>query len=96
MISGIIEQDIGIALLHDMLNDVIKADKSCHAYTSVVYSFARQFAEDIAGILPRKRRLLMSKYGVEVAKSDVRNRVVGCYNKLIVSRALWSPPTGFV
>ena len=47
-----------------MLNEIIKADKTCHAYLPVVVGFARHCAEDLAGIMPRKQRILLTKYDI--------------------------------
>ena len=47
-----------------MLIEIVKADKQCHAYLPVVVGFARHCAEDLAGILPRKQRILLTKYDI--------------------------------
>lgn len=65
VISGIVVQDIGIALLSDMLSNIITADKETHVHIAVVTSFARQFADDYAGFSPRKNKTLFAKYGIE-------------------------------
>ena len=54
-----------------MLGDVITADEETHAYLGVVLTFARQHAEDIAGIPPRKQRLLLSKHGIQLEQAEV-------------------------
>ena len=55
----------------DMLTTVTKADKDGHPYLSVVLSFARHCSEDVAGIVPRRQRLLMRKFQLEPPKSRV-------------------------
>ena len=47
-----------------MLLEIIVVDKKCHAYLPVVVGFARHCAEDLAGILPRKQRTLLTKYDI--------------------------------
>lgn len=64
--------DIGTSLLMDMLTAVTKADKAeRYPYLPVVVSFARHCAEDVAGIVPRKQRLLLDKYGIQPPRSQV-------------------------
>ena len=67
------EEDVGLSLLRDMLSMVIEADRRAEGrpYLSVVLSFARNCAEDIAGILPRKQRLILSKYSIEPPSAQV-------------------------
>ena len=67
------EQDIGLSLLHDMLFRVVRADDQTpgRPYLAVVLSFARHHAEDIAGMLPRKQQLLLSKYSIELPNPEV-------------------------
>lgn len=55
-----------------MFSALVEADKDGHPYLSVVVSFARHFAEDLAGIWPRKQRLLLDKFNMELPKSKVR------------------------
>ena len=68
ILAGIVEQDVGVSLLLDMLSAVVAADEEAggHPYLAVVVSFARHFAEDMAGIVSRKHRTLLSKFGLTV------------------------------
>ena len=67
---------IGTQLLHDMFTSVVAADKQGqHHYLSVVLNFARHCAEDVAGIMPRKQRLLLTKYEIQPPKSEVSSYV---------------------
>ena len=54
-----------------MLTDIIKCDRNDHHYIAVVVGFARHCAEDIAGVLPRKQKLLWNKYGFELPQISV-------------------------
>ena len=71
MLSGVVNQDVGTSLLLEMLSTVIKADEESHPYLSVMVSFARHFAEDMAGIVPRKQRTLLLKFNIELPQSEV-------------------------
>ena len=63
-----------------MLSNIITADKQTHAHIAVVTSFARQFADDYAGISPRKNKTLFTKYGIEPPQAKVSIRV---FNKVL-------------
>ena len=54
-----------------MLVEIIKVDMKCHAYLPVVVGFARHCAEDLAGILPRKQRTLLTKYDIRPPQFQV-------------------------
>ena len=56
-----------------MLTAITHADQQEHPYLTVVLNFVRHCAEDIAGIFPRKQRLLLDKYGIQPQKSKVRS-----------------------
>ena len=71
VIAGVVNEDMGLSLLTDMLTSLIKADSNGHPYLAVVVSFARHCVEDLAGIVPRKQRLLLTKYGIEPLRSEV-------------------------
>ena len=71
VLGGIVEEDIGTTLLLEMLSAITRSDPKAHGYLSVVLSFARHCAEDVAGISPRKHRLLATKYGIAPPKSEV-------------------------
>ena len=73
--AGIIDTGIGTSLLMDMLTAVTKVDQAGgHPYLPVIVGFARHCAEDVAGIVPRKQRLLLDKYGIEPPVSEVSPR----------------------
>ena len=56
----------------DMLTAVTKVDHAGgHPYLPVIVGFARHCAEDVAGIVPRKQRLLFNKYRIEPPVSEV-------------------------
>ncbi len=71
VLAGVINEDLGLSLLTDMLIAIMKADSKGHSFLAVVVSFARHCAEDLAGIVPRKQRLLLTKYGIEPPISRV-------------------------
>ena len=66
-----VDEEVGVSLLQDMVSMLIKADNEGHPYLSVMVSFARHFAEDMMGILPRKQRTVLSKYNVQLPQSEV-------------------------
>ena len=77
VLRGLVEQDIALSLLTDMLARVIQADSQVEGrpYLTVVLSFARHHAEDLAGVLPRKQQLLLSKYSIELPNAAVHLHV---------------------
>lgn len=92
VLGGIVNEDIGISLLNDLLLAIMKADKNGHPYLAVVVSFARHCAEDFAGIVPRKQRLLLHKHGVEPPKSEVSiTNVLACISLICIvsSNCTW-------
>lgn len=61
-----------MALLHEMLSELITADHSSdHAHMAVIVGFARHCGEDLAGFMPRRTCLLLSKYDMEVPQNEV-------------------------
>jgi regulator of nonsense transcripts 2 len=65
VISGIIDEGVGTAILHDMLSNIVALDSrdtKDYFYVGVVVGFARHYAEDVAGIFPRKHHILWGKY----------------------------------
>lgn len=66
-----VKQAEALSLLIKMLHDVIQADEESHTHLPVILSFARHCAEDMAGVLPRKQRLLLQKYGIQPPKLKV-------------------------
>ncbi len=71
VLIGVVDQDLGLSLFHEMLTTVIKADRDGHPYLSVVVSCARHFAEDVADVWPRKQRMVLSKFDIEPPHSKV-------------------------
>lgn len=60
-------------LLLDALTEVVRVDKEGQPFLlSVVLNFSRHCAEDLAGIVPRKQRLLLTKYEIPPPESKVR------------------------
>ena len=64
VLAGIVDQELGVSFMSDILLKAITSDQKSKTYSfvSVVTSFARQFADDFAGILPRKYKVLYTKY----------------------------------
>ena len=75
MLGGVIDQGIGVSLMTDILTKAITSDQKSKTYSfvSVVTSFARQFAEDFAGIIPRKHKTLYTQYQLTPPQSKVNN-----------------------
>ena len=75
VLAGIIDHGIGINLMNDILTKAITSDQKSKTYSfiTVVTSFARQFAEDFAGIVPRKNKLLFSQYQLTPPQIKVNN-----------------------
>ncbi|XP_065910313.1 regulator of nonsense transcripts 2-like isoform X2 [Dysidea avara] len=70
-VGVIVKQDVALSLLTKMLQDVIQADEASHTHLPVILSFARHCAEDVAGILPRKQRMLLQKYDIQPPKLKI-------------------------
>lgn len=79
MLAGIVNQDLGVSFLSDMLTRAITSDQKSKSYSfvSVVTSFARQFADDFAGILPRKHKAVYTKYNLKPPRTLVRKQYGG-------------------
>ena len=72
LVAGVIDEEVGSSLLADMLTAVTqRADKEGHPYLSVVVGFARHCSEDLAGIVPRRQRVVMTKFQMEPPKAQV-------------------------
>ncbi len=67
------DQGIGIEVLLDALGEVVRVDKEGQPFLlAVVLNFSRHLAEDFAGIMPRRQRLLLTKYGIQPPEAEVR------------------------
>ncbi len=71
VLAGVVDEGLGLSLLSDMLTAIMKADFKDRSYLAVIVSFIRHCGEDLAGMTPRKQRLLLTKYGIEPPKSEV-------------------------
>ena len=75
VLVGVIDEDLGLCLLQEILSILISSNEEGHPYLAVMVSFARHFAEDLAGITPRKQRMLFSKYNKTPVQSAVSTSV---------------------
>jgi len=69
--AGIFTDKEGLTLIHNHLCAVAAVDRELHDLMSVVISFCKYCGEDLAGLVPRKNRLLADKFGIELPKSTV-------------------------
>ena len=69
-----VDEDLGLSLLQDMLSALITSNEEGHPYLAVMVSFARHFSEDLAGVIPRKQKMLFSKYNYESPLAAVSSR----------------------
>ena len=69
--AGIFTDKEGLTLIHNHLCAVAAADREQHDLMSVIISFCKFCGEDLAGLVPRKHRLLADKFGIELPKSTV-------------------------
>lgn len=77
VLSGVINQDLGISFMSDILSHVTRSDYKSKTYSliTVVTSFARQSADDFAGIIPRKYKVLL-KYKLPPPQTKVTGRLM--------------------
>ena len=71
VLVGVVEEDVGLSLLQDMLSSLVRSNEVEHPYLAVMVSFARHFAEDIAGITPRKHRMMFTKFKMKPRLAQV-------------------------
>ena len=69
--SGIFTDKEGLTLIHNQLCAIIASDREQHDLMTVIISLCKYCGEDLAGLVPRKHRLLVDKFGVELPKSTV-------------------------
>ncbi|XP_065186953.1 regulator of nonsense transcripts 2-like [Sycon ciliatum] len=69
VVSGVFENG-GISNLLHVFTIVVHADKDSHAYLLAVLSFCRHCGEDLAGLVSRKQRSLLSKFNLEQEKTE--------------------------
>ena len=65
-----------------MLGAVVTADRQNHSFLTVVLSFSRQCAEDIANVIPRRNKMLQVKHDIALPRSNVSGH--GCGLGLVV------------
>nr|CAB3267522.1 regulator of nonsense transcripts 2-like [Phallusia mammillata] len=70
-VGGILTDKEGLTLIHNQLCAVLASDRDRLEILSLIISFCKHNGEDIAGLLPRKNRLLADKFGMEIPKSDI-------------------------
>ena len=70
-VAGIFSDKEGLTLIHNHLCAVVSADREQHDLMSVIISICKYCGEDLAGLVPRKHRLLADKFGIELPKSTV-------------------------
>ena len=92
-LSGIFTTKDALPLLGSLLTILTTTDKEQHNNLSILLGFCRQYANEFAGLVPRKMRLIAEKLGLTVPICDflnldrqkgVRNLLKDYYQSLIV------------
>ncbi|GAB6029878.1 Regulator of nonsense transcripts upf2, variant 2 [Chamberlinius hualienensis] len=61
----------GLPLLGNLLTNLVNNDKDEHINLPIILSFCKHCGEDYCGIIGRKLRLLVEKYGVDVPRTSM-------------------------
>ena len=70
-VAGIFSDKEGLSLIHNQLCAIVSADREQHDLISVIISLCKHSGEDLAGLVPRKHRLLADKFDIKLPKSTV-------------------------
>uniref|UniRef100_H2Z6M3 MIF4G domain-containing protein n=1 Tax=Ciona savignyi TaxID=51511 RepID=H2Z6M3_CIOSA len=70
-VAGIFTDKEGLTLIHSQLCAILSVDRERHDLLSVAISLCKHNGEDIAGLMPRKNRLLGDKFGIQLPRSEI-------------------------
>ncbi|XP_043086697.1 regulator of nonsense transcripts 2 isoform X2 [Puntigrus tetrazona] len=72
-IVGLFTDKEGLSLIYEQLKNIIGADRETHTHVSVIISFCKHCGDDIAGLVPRKVKNAMEKFGLSFPPSQIIN-----------------------
>ncbi|XP_071961519.1 regulator of nonsense transcripts 2-like [Antedon mediterranea] len=84
IVHGIFTDKEGLPVLNILLSSILKSDRENHAHISIIISFVKHCGEDYAGLVPRKNRMLVEKFGLKLPTSEVfSSQVQSLYRNLL-------------
>ncbi|XP_051974306.1 regulator of nonsense transcripts 2 [Xyrauchen texanus] len=72
-IVGLFTDKEGLSLIYEQLKNIIGADRETHTHVSVIISFCKHCGDDIAGLVPRKVKNAVEKFGLSFPPSQIIN-----------------------
>ncbi|XP_067284371.1 regulator of nonsense transcripts 2 [Pseudorasbora parva] len=72
-IVGLFTDKEGLSLIYEQLKNIIAADRETHTHVSVIISFCKHCGDDIAGLVPRKVKNAVEKFGLTFPPSQIIN-----------------------
>ncbi|XP_033096855.1 regulator of nonsense transcripts 2-like isoform X2 [Anneissia japonica] len=84
IVHGVFTDKEGLPVLNILLSSILKSDRENHANISIIISFVKHCGEDFAGLVPRKNRTLVEKFGLKLPTSEVfSSQVKSLYRNLL-------------
>ncbi|KAG1932589.1 regulator of nonsense transcripts 2 isoform X2 [Pimephales promelas] len=72
-IVGLFTDKEGLSLIYEQLKNIIGTDRETHTHVSVIISFCKHCGDDIAGLMPRKVKNAIEKFGLSFPPSQIIN-----------------------
>lgn len=72
-IVGLFTDKEGLSLIYEQLKNIISADRETHTHVSVIISFCKHCGDDIAGLVPRKVKNAVEKFGLSFPPIQIIN-----------------------
>uniref|UniRef100_A0A672SCH2 UPF2 regulator of nonsense mediated mRNA decay n=1 Tax=Sinocyclocheilus grahami TaxID=75366 RepID=A0A672SCH2_SINGR len=72
-IVGLFTDKEGLSLIYEQLKNIIGADRETHTHVSVIISFCKHCGDDIAGLVPRKVKNAVEKFGSSFPPCQIIN-----------------------
>lgn len=72
-IVGLFTDKEGLSLIYEQLKNIISTDRETHTHVSVIISFCKHCGDDIAGLVPRKVKNAVEKFGLSFPPSQIIN-----------------------
>uniref|UniRef100_A0A8C1MQS1 Regulator of nonsense transcripts 2 n=1 Tax=Cyprinus carpio TaxID=7962 RepID=A0A8C1MQS1_CYPCA len=72
-IVGLFTDKEGLSLIYEQLKNIIGTDRDTHTHVSVIISFCKHCGDDIAGLVPRKVKNAVEKFGSSFPPSQIIN-----------------------
>ncbi|XP_051976822.1 LOW QUALITY PROTEIN: regulator of nonsense transcripts 2-like [Xyrauchen texanus] len=72
-IVGLFTDKEGLSVIYEQLKTIIGTDREMHTHVSVIISFCKHCGDDIAGLVPRKVKNAVEKFGLSFPPSQIIN-----------------------